>query len=184
MAEMDKTRAAIRERPIVHVCGGLDLCAGGGEDGGDLEATKDKILFMKGEESHSGSHAAHAAQWSMTGGGSLIRMGCHPCRPCSTSSRSRPGARRARHGHLGHRRCGQCLRVRHREERPHIKANPTDVEDWGMLTSTFSDGTKSDDVFRRHDHGRRAQCGRDLYQRRLADRQHHAEQSSGGLSDR
>src|SRR6516165_3816503 len=35
-------------------------------------------LFMKAEESHSGSHAAHAAQWSMTGGGSLIRMGCHP----------------------------------------------------------------------------------------------------------
>src|SRR6266581_4403583 len=30
-----------------------------------LKATKDKILFMKGEESHSGSHAAHAAQWAM-----------------------------------------------------------------------------------------------------------------------
>ena len=43
-----------------------------------LNATKDKILFMKAEESHSGSHAAHAADWSMTGGGSLIRMGCHP----------------------------------------------------------------------------------------------------------
>ena len=43
-----------------------------------LRATGDKILFMKGEESHSGSHAAHAAQWAMTGGGSLIRMGCHP----------------------------------------------------------------------------------------------------------
>jgi predicted dehydrogenase len=26
-----------------------------------LKASKDKILFMKGEESHSGSHAAHAA---------------------------------------------------------------------------------------------------------------------------
>src|SRR5262245_34292266 len=43
-----------------------------------LNATKDKILFMKAEESHNGSHAAHAAQWAMTGGGSLIRMGCHP----------------------------------------------------------------------------------------------------------
>src|SRR5258708_25023801 len=43
-----------------------------------LKATKDKILFMKAEESHSGSHATHAAQWSMTGGGSLIRIGCHP----------------------------------------------------------------------------------------------------------
>ena len=26
-----------------------------------LRATRDKVLFMKGEESHSGSHAAHAA---------------------------------------------------------------------------------------------------------------------------
>src|SRR5262249_8327482 len=43
-----------------------------------LRATKDKILFMKAEDSHSGSHAVHAAQWSMSGGGSLIRMGCHP----------------------------------------------------------------------------------------------------------
>src|SRR5215510_999121 len=34
-----------------------------------LKATQDKILFMKAEESHSGSHAAHAAQWAMTGGG-------------------------------------------------------------------------------------------------------------------
>ena len=33
---------------------------------------------MKAEESHSGSHAAHAAEWSMTGGGALIRQGCHP----------------------------------------------------------------------------------------------------------
>src|SRR6516162_9677268 len=43
-----------------------------------LEATKDKVLFMKAEESHSGSHAAHAAHWAMTGGGALLRMGCHP----------------------------------------------------------------------------------------------------------
>src|SRR5690348_933269 len=43
-----------------------------------LKATKDKVLFMKGEESHSGSHAPHAAHWASTGGGSLIRMGCHP----------------------------------------------------------------------------------------------------------
>jgi predicted dehydrogenase len=28
-------------------------------------------------------------------------------------------------------------------ERQYIKSNPVDVEDWGMLTLTFSDGTKS-----------------------------------------
>src|SRR6266478_5201455 len=30
-----------------------------------------------------------------------------------------------------------------RQERPFINADPVDVEDWGMLTLTFSDGTKS-----------------------------------------
>jgi len=29
------------------------------------------------------------------------------------------------------------------EERTNIKANPVDVEDWGVLNLTFSDGTKS-----------------------------------------
>jgi len=29
------------------------------------------------------------------------------------------------------------------EERRYIKANPVDVEDWGVLTVTFSDGTKA-----------------------------------------
>ncbi len=43
-----------------------------------LRKTKDKILFMKAEESHSGSHADHAARWDLTGGGALIRQGCHP----------------------------------------------------------------------------------------------------------
>ena len=97
IAEMDATRAAIEASGrLFCVRGGLDLRAGGEQDGRDLRGTKDKILFMKAEESHSGSHAAHAAQWSMTGGGSLIRMGCHRSRRCcSTSSRSRP-ARGAR----------------------------------------------------------------------------------------
>jgi len=29
------------------------------------------------------------------------------------------------------------------DERAVLKANPVDVEDWGMLTATFSDGTKA-----------------------------------------
>ena len=75
MAEMDKTCAVINSSGrLFHVRGRLDLCAGGHENRRDpqshFQATK--ILFMKAEESHSGSHAAHAAQWfpSMTGGGS------------------------------------------------------------------------------------------------------------------
>ncbi len=109
-----------------------------------LQATKDKILFMKAEESHSGSHAAHAAQWSMTGGGSLIRMGCHPLstvlylKQVEARSRGERIAVSAVTADVGN--VAACLPA---QERRFIKANPVDVEDWGMLTLTFSDGTKS-----------------------------------------
>ncbi|WGR69714.1 MULTISPECIES: Gfo/Idh/MocA family oxidoreductase [unclassified Bradyrhizobium] len=109
-----------------------------------ITATRDKILFMKGEESHSGSHAVHAAQWAMTGGGSLIRMGCHPLSAALYLKQVEAKAR------------GETIRVAsvtgdvgnvtaslRPEERTYIKANPVDVEDWGTLTATFSDGTKA-----------------------------------------
>ena len=109
-----------------------------------LKATKDKILFMKGEESHSGSHAAHAAQWAMTGGGSLIRMGCHPLsavlylKQVEAKARGERIAVSAVTADVGN--VAACLTDR---ERTYIKAKPVDVEDWGVLTLTFSDGTKS-----------------------------------------
>jgi predicted dehydrogenase len=109
-----------------------------------LNATGDKILFMKAEESHSGSHATHAAQWSMTGGGSLIRMGCHPLAAVVHLKRIEA---RARGETIGVRdvtadvgNVAACLSP---SERPFIKANPVDVEDWGMMTVTFTDGTKA-----------------------------------------
>src|SRR5262245_12612074 len=109
-----------------------------------LNATKDKILFMKGEESHSGSHAAHAAQWAMTGGGSLIRMGCHPLsavlylKQVEARARGQTIAVSSVTCDVGN--VAACLSA---NERTYIKANPVDVEDWGVLTVTFSDGTKA-----------------------------------------
>ena len=145
LEEMDKTVAAIRE------CGKLFMYA---EDwvyapavtktAEILTATKDKILFMKGDESHSGSHAAHAAQWAMTGGGSLIRMGCHPLSAVlylkQVEAKARGEAIRAASVTCDVGNVASCLAP---EERIFIKANPVDVEDWGTLTMTFSDGTKA-----------------------------------------
>jgi predicted dehydrogenase len=109
-----------------------------------IKATKDKILFMKGEESHSGSHAAHAAQWAMTGGGSLIRMGCHPLSAVlylkQVEAKARGEVIRAASvtGDVGN-----VTAILKPDERAYIKANPVDVEDWGTLAVTFSDGTKA-----------------------------------------
>src|SRR6476620_5619488 len=109
-----------------------------------LKATKDKILFMKGEESHSGSHAAHAAQGSMTGGGSLIRMGCHPLsavlhlKQVEAAARGEPITATAVTARTGTLAAGLRSGARH-----FLKASPVDVEDWGMLSLSFSDGSKS-----------------------------------------
>ncbi len=99
-----------------------------------LEATGDKVLFLRGEESHSGSHAPHAALWSANGGGSLIRQGCHPLtallylKGCGVRSVI----------------CdvGSLVPELTKEERRNIQARPKDVEDLANLLLTFEDGTK------------------------------------------
>jgi predicted dehydrogenase len=109
-----------------------------------IRATGDKILFMKAEESHSGSHAAHAAQWAMTGGGALIRQGCHPLSAVLHLKQVEAQARNERIT-VADVTCdvGTLTRDLKPEERRYIQANPVDVEDWGMLSLTFSDGTKA-----------------------------------------
>jgi len=145
LEEMDATRAAIERTGKLFMYAEDWIYAPAVTKTAEiLKATKDKILFMKGEESHSGSHAAHAAQWAMTGGGSLIRMGCHPLSAVLYLKQVEADAR------------GETIRVASvtgdvgnvtaslkPEERSYIKANPVDVEDWGTLTATFSDGTKA-----------------------------------------
>ncbi|GMO98900.1 Gfo/Idh/MocA family protein [Bradyrhizobium sp. TM239] len=145
LEEMDKTRAAIERSGKLFMYAEDWIYAPAVTKTAEIiRATKDKILFMKGEESHSGSHAAHAAQWAMTGGGSLIRMGCHPLSAVlylkQVEAKARGESIRVASvtGDVGNVTAG--LKP---EERTTIKANPVDVEDWGTLTATFSDGTKA-----------------------------------------
>ena len=145
MAEMEKTRAAIKSSGKLFMYAEDWVYAPAMAKTVEiLKATKDKILFMKAEESHSGSHAAHAAQWAMTGGGALIRMGCHPLAAVlylkQVEARARGETIRATAvtADVGNVAAGLAP-----EQKPFIKANPVDVEDWGTLTVTFSDGTKA-----------------------------------------
>ena len=144
MEEMEKTCAAIKATGRLFMYAEDWIYAPAvGKIVEVLNATKDKILFMKAEESHSGSHAAHAAQWAMTGGGSLIRMGCHPLSAVLYLKQVEAKARGERiavssvTADVGN--VAACLPPK---DRSYIKAKPVDVEDWGMLTLTFSDGTK------------------------------------------
>lgn len=109
-----------------------------------VQARKSKLLLMKGEESHSGSHAPHAAYWSKTGGGALVRQGCHPLSAILYLKRAEAEARQesiriqsvvAEVGHITNGLSAQ--------DKGYINATPVDVEDWANVTLTFSDGTKA-----------------------------------------
>src|SRR5262252_7153170 len=144
MEEMDETCAAIKSSGQLFMYAEDWIYAPAVTKSDEiLNSTKDKVLFMKAEESHSGSHAAHAAQWAMTGGGSLIRMGCHPL---STVLYLKQVEARARGERIAVSSVtadtGNVATGLPPQDHVYIKSNPIDVEDWGMLTLTFSDGTK------------------------------------------
>ncbi|MBR0793927.1 Gfo/Idh/MocA family oxidoreductase [Bradyrhizobium jicamae] len=145
MEEMEGTRAAIERTGRLFMYAEDWIYAPAVTKTAEIiRATGDKILFMKGEESHSGSHAAHAAEWAMTGGGSLVRMGCHPLSAVLHLKQVEARAR-GETIHVASVTCdvGNVTAGLKPEERTYIKSNPVDVEDWGALTLTFSDGTKA-----------------------------------------
>lgn len=103
-----------------------------------------KILYMKGEESNIGSTSPVAGQWSKTGGGSLIRMGCHPIsgmlwlKQQEAIGRGETITVESVTADMG------CVSANLSEyDRRHLTINPVDVEDFSTVTITFSDGTKA-----------------------------------------
>ena len=109
-----------------------------------LQAQNDRILFMRAEESHNGSHAPHAAYWKMSGGGSLIRQGCHPLSAVlllkDLEGKGRGESIRVT-GVVAD--MGNVTRMLTGKERGFIDADPVDVEDLANMAITFSDGSKA-----------------------------------------
>ena len=103
-----------------------------------------KILYMKGEESIRGSTSAVAGYWSKTGGGSLIRLGCHPISGMLWLKQQEALVR------------GETITVESVTadigcvtrklkgyDKRHLTSQPVDVEDFAAVTITFSDGSKA-----------------------------------------
>lgn len=109
-----------------------------------IRAKKTKLLFMKGEESLKGSSSPVAGKWNKTGGGTLMRTGTHPMGGMLWLKQQEAIARgetitiQSVSCDVG--RATQCLTE---EEHRYISARPEDVEDFGVITVTFSDGTKA-----------------------------------------
>lgn len=109
-----------------------------------LETTKEKTLLLRGEESHSGSHAPHAALWEANGGGSLIRQGCHPLSALLYLKQVEAKSR-GEEIWVTSVLCDSSLVTEQLppEEKGSILSNPVDVEDWAETIITFSDKTKA-----------------------------------------
>jgi predicted dehydrogenase len=102
------------------------------------------ILFMKGEESVQGSPSGFAGSWEKTGGGSLLRIGCHPLggilylKDVEAKTKGIDIKVKSVVADTGVISTNLTL-----EQRKYLKANPQDVEDFGTMTITFTDETKA-----------------------------------------
>lgn len=109
-----------------------------------IRSKKSKLLFMKGEESLRGSSSPVAGIWEKTGGGSLIRTGCHPLsgilwlKQVEARARNEKITIEAVSADMGY--ISQSLTE---YDKRHLTSNPIDVEDFANVTVTFSDGTKA-----------------------------------------
>ena len=108
-----------------------------------LEKTKAQILWMHGEQSHSGSHSLAYGQWKLSGGGSMIGKGWHPLSVALYFKQVE-----------GRTRTGKLIRPKTITARTHIitrmpgyinegylQTTYKDIEDFAMLHILFEDGT-------------------------------------------
>lgn len=105
---------------------------------------KSKILFMKGEESLRGSSSPVAGQWDKTGGGSLIRIGCHPLTGILWLKQVEAAARNEEISVVSVTAdMGNTTTNLTEYEKRHLTIKPYDVEEFANVTLTFSDNTKA-----------------------------------------
>lgn len=108
-----------------------------------LEKTGAQILWMHGEESHSGSHSLTYGQWKFSGGGSMIGKGCHPL---SAAIYFKHVEGRARDGKPIRpktitARTHALTRMPGFKNEGYLRTHYKDTEDLAMMHITFEDGT-------------------------------------------
>ncbi|WP_347156527.1 Gfo/Idh/MocA family protein [Pontibacter chitinilyticus] len=111
-----------------------------------LEKTGAQIIWMHGEESHSGSHSLAYGQWHLSGGGSMIGKGCHPL---SAAIYLKHVEGRARNGQPIRpktitARTHAITRMPNFKDEGHLRTTYKDIEDFAMLHVVFEDGTIAD----------------------------------------
>lgn len=146
LRELDAIEQALKESGVRFLYGENFVYAPGVEKFRRLlRVSKGRVLDLRAEESHSGSHAAYSRRWATSGGGSLLRMGAHPVgavlhlkdfegrlrdgRPIRPVSVSAEVASVTRSAGLN------------AQNAPWLVTDWEDVEDWAAAFIRFEDGT-------------------------------------------
>jgi len=107
-----------------------------------LEKTGGQVLWIHGEEAHSGSHARTYAFWKFSGGGVMIGKGCHPLTAALYLKRVEGRARDGRPILPASvtARTHALTRMPAFRDEGHIRCDYHDIDDFSMMHVEFTDG--------------------------------------------
>jgi predicted dehydrogenase len=105
-----------------------------------------QILWIIGEESHSGSHSPYYGSWKSSGGGSLVGKGCHPLSAALYLKRVEGEARNGVpiRPMTASARTHEITRLKDFRDEGFLRTSYEDVEDFVQIHIKFSDGTVAD----------------------------------------
>jgi predicted dehydrogenase len=111
-----------------------------------IEKTGAQVLFIHGEEAHSGSHAKTYGYWKFSGGGVMIGKGCHPLSAAlylkAVEGRARDG--KAILPAAVSARVHAITRMPTFRDEGHIRRDYFDIDDMSLMHVVFTDGTVAD----------------------------------------
>lgn len=112
-----------------------------------LDASKGTALFIRAEESHSGSASPFSFRWRTCGGGALLRLGSHPIGAVlylkqveGIRKHGKPIQPKAVYAQVSDLTQLEDFK---REERHFLVTGWMDVENWSMAVIDFEDGSKA-----------------------------------------
>ncbi|MBM4019413.1 MAG: Gfo/Idh/MocA family oxidoreductase [Planctomycetes bacterium] len=111
-----------------------------------IQKTGAQVLWIHGEEAHSGSHAKTYAYWKFSGGGVMIGKGCHPLTAAlylkAVEGKARSG-RPIRPASVS-ARAHAITRLPGFRDEGHIRCDYHDIDDFSLMHVVFEDGTVAD----------------------------------------
>jgi predicted dehydrogenase len=111
-----------------------------------IEKTGAQILWIHGEEAHSGSHASTYAYWKFSGGGVMLGKGCHPLTAALYLKRKEGLARGMDpiQPQSVSARVHAITRLESYKDLGHIRCDYHDIDDFSTMHIQFADGTIAD----------------------------------------